>query len=65
MTFFVLIRVSSAFVGLALLVALLPVPSYLTRLLQGVQTEKMKKVQKNRDFNSPNQSLTHPFSTDG
>ncbi|RXW20112.1 hypothetical protein EST38_g5743 [Candolleomyces aberdarensis] len=34
----------SAFVGLGLMVALLPVPGYMTRLLQGVQTEKMKKT---------------------
>ncbi|RXW21499.1 hypothetical protein EST38_g4368 [Candolleomyces aberdarensis] len=34
----------SAFVGLGLMVALLPVPGYLTGLLQGVQTEKMKKT---------------------
>lgn len=34
----------SAFVGLAVMVALLPVPGYLTSVLQGVQGEKMKKT---------------------
>ncbi|KAJ2931797.1 hypothetical protein H1R20_g5295, partial [Candolleomyces eurysporus] len=34
----------SAFVGLALLVALLPVPGYMTGLLQGIQREKMEKT---------------------
>lgn len=34
----------SAFVGLALMVALLPVPGYLTTLLRHAQVEKMKKV---------------------
>ncbi|KAJ2923003.1 hypothetical protein H1R20_g14092, partial [Candolleomyces eurysporus] len=34
----------SAFVGLALLVALLPVPGYMTGLLQGIQREKMGKT---------------------
>jgi hypothetical protein len=36
--------ISSAFVGLGLMVALLPVPGYMTNMLQGIQAEKMKKV---------------------
>ncbi|KAJ3509917.1 hypothetical protein NMY22_g16136 [Coprinellus aureogranulatus] len=34
----------SSFVGLGLMVALLPVPGWLTSIAQGVQKEKMKKV---------------------
>ncbi|CDO77193.1 hypothetical protein BN946_scf184747.g6 [Trametes cinnabarina] len=36
----------SAFVGLAAMILLFPIPGYVASMIQGVQTEKMKKVDK-------------------
>jgi len=34
----------SAFVGLAVMVALFPIPGYVAKMIQGVQVTRMKKV---------------------
>lgn len=35
---------SSAFVGMAAMLLLFPIPGYVASMIQGVQTEKMKKA---------------------
>jgi hypothetical protein len=37
-------NVSSAFVGLAVIILMFPIPGYLAKVIQGAQVEKMKKV---------------------